>query len=149
MRRRRRGSTRTRTGDGGEGRTRPAMCVLHTGTAYPPMGTAKQKCCPTKNRIEMGWEQQGTAEQHISQKIGNIRKNRIDKGPVLQGGKYAVPRGDAVPTAYLSGKTPDSISGDAVPTSGDAVPAARFGLNEQNGSPRAMTDEERAQMEAW
>jgi hypothetical protein len=61
-------------------------------------------------------------------------EGRIDngeEGTVLQGGKNAVPAVPAVPKAYLSGKTPDSISDDAVPTSGDAVPTPDEGAEER------------------
>jgi hypothetical protein len=133
----------------GRGKDKTRYVRFAYGNSIPPDGNSKTKMLSDQKPHRNGLGTAGDSRTAYFPENRKHTEKRIDKGPVLQGGKYAVPRGDAVPTAYLSGKTPDSISGDAVPTSGDAVPAARFGLNEQNGSPRAMTDEERAQMEAW
>jgi hypothetical protein len=133
----------------GRGKDKTRYVRFAYGNSIPPDGNSKTKMLSDQKPHRNGLGTAGDSRTAYFPENRKHTEERIDKGTVLQGGKYAVPRGDAVPTAYLSGKTPDSISGDAVPTSGDAVPAARFGLNEQNGSPRAMTDEERAQMEAW
>jgi len=110
------------------------------GDSITPDGDSKNKMLTGRNPHTYAVGTAGDSRTAYLPENSKYTEERIDNGGVLFHGKNAVPADPAVPKAYLSGKTPDSISGDAVPDGKSAVP--------DDAAERDMSYEERDAFEA-
>jgi hypothetical protein len=121
--------------DGHEGRgkdkSRFIRIARFSGDSNPPGGDSKEKMLTDQKLHRNGPGTAGDSRTADLPENSKYPTKLIDNdGSVLQGEKNAVPADPAVPKAYLGGKSGDSITDDADPTTENAVPKVLIALVE-------------------